>query len=406
MKPVEGRTGAGGFAVLCDHQGRIVRVVGDGLGLAAHVQPGAPFAALVHPDCAGKANQFLEALRRQNAAFNWELTVPLGDGRLAAMHFAGGASDEGFLIVGAKSRAAVASTFEGLVSINNEQTTMLRAAMKDLALRAREQADREEEYYDELTRLNNELATTQRELAKKNAELARLNEQKNQFLGIAAHDLRNPLDVILTYSQFVLDEARAALTPEQIEFVNTIRSSSEFMLNLVNDLLDTSKIEAGKLELELERVDLGEIVRRNVALNRTLAERKGITLALARSDELPAMRLDVSKIEQVLNNLIGNAVKFSPPGSRVEVRIEREDDGAVVSVRDEGEGIAAEELDNLFRFYEKGRTRATGGEKSTGLGLAIVKKIVAGHGGEIRVESEAGEGATFFVSLPASPVKN
>lgn len=396
----ESKAAAIGFALLCDTEGRLVRVINDGLGVAGRVAQGQSITALAHEDCFDKATEFLSTLRARQAAFDWELTVTLGDGRLAAIHFAGAGVEDGLIIVGAKSRSAVAQTFAELADINNEQTNRLRAALKELSLQPRARADADGDSYDELTRLNNDLATAQRELAKKNVELARLNEQKNQFLGIAAHDLRNPLDVILTYSLFLLHEAKDVLSREQLEFLNAIHSSSEFMLNLVNDLLDTSKIEAGKLELELERVDLAEVVRRNVALNRTLAERKGVGLTLDSDESLPSMRVDVSKVEQVLNNLLGNAVKFSPIGGRVEVRVLKKEPHAVISVRDEGEGLTREEIDKLFRFYEKGRARATGGEKSTGLGLAIVKKIVEGHGGEIRVESEPGEGATFFVSLP------
>lgn len=123
--------------------------------------------------------------------------------------------------------------YEDLVRINNEQANALRAALKDASLQTRQQTERDADLYDELSHLNNELATAQRELARKNAELARLNEQKNQFLGIAAHDLRNPLEVILTYSEFLLEDAAPVLGAEQIELVHTIRSSSEFMLRQV-----------------------------------------------------------------------------------------------------------------------------------------------------------------------------
>lgn len=265
--------------------------------------------------------------------------------------------------------------------------------------RLRARTDYDDRLYDDLSRLNNDLATTQRELAKSNVELDRLNVQKNEFLGIAAHDLRNPLQVILTYSQFLLDEAHD-LDPEHREFVRTIRSSSDFMLRLVDDLLDVARIEAGKLELGLEPVDLGALVERNVALNRVLAESKGTRIELVREGEPGEMVLDGPKIEQVLNNLIGNAVKFSPPGSTVEVRLAAGQDGISISIRDQGEGIKPEDLETLFRPFQKGRNQSTAGEKSTGLGLAIVKRIVEGHRGEIRVESAPGEGTVFHIHLP------
>jgi signal transduction histidine kinase len=291
-------------------------------------------------------------------------------------------------------------TEEGRVRTGNGRAS---AAGGDRSLRIREEAGRNGPDYDELSRLNNELATAQRELAKKNAELARLNDQKNQFLGIAAHDLRNPLDVILTYSRFLLEDAGGKLDPQHIRFINTIRSSSSFMLRLVEDFLDISKIEAGRLDLDFARVDLAALVRRNVELHRVLAEKKKIEIDLEEEGGEVALVLDAAKIEQVLNNLIGNAVKFSPPGSRVFVQVTGNGEGAGIAVRDQGPGIPEDELDRLFRPFEKTSVRSTGGEKGAGLGLAIAKSIVHGHRGEIRVESKVGEGAAFHVSLPGKP---
>lgn len=284
-----------------------------------------------------------------------------------------------------------------------ERTEDLRAALQEATLRLREQAEHDSRHFDELSLLNNELATSQRDLARSNAELDRLNRQKNELLGIAAHDLRNPLQVILIYSQFLLEEAAGSLAPEHLEFVRTIRRSSEFMLRLVEDLLDVARIEAGTLELDLAPVDLGELVERNVALNRVLAEPKGTRIELRREGSIGdqgEMVLDAAKIEQVLNNLIGNAVKYSPPGSTVEVRLAEAEEGASISIRDQGEGFAAEEMERLFQPFQTGRARGTAGEGSAGLGLAIVKRIVEGHRGEIRVEAADGGGSVFRVFLP------
>ncbi|MES1243352.1 MAG: HAMP domain-containing sensor histidine kinase [Acidobacteriota bacterium] len=394
-----------GLALRCDGEGSIEEVLRDGLGLGA--APGRRFSDLVDPACAAKAKAFLGVLRSQGAAFNWELNATTEAGQVESLHFAGGASGgAGFLVVGARSRSAVTRVYEELVRINNDQATALRAALKDVSLQLRGQEERDSRHYDELSRLNNDLATTQRELAKSNVALGVLNRQKNEFLGIAAHDLRNPLEVILTYSRFLLDEAAGSLDPEHLEFVRTIRSSSEFMLRLVEDLLDVARIESGTLELDLTAVDLGALVERNVALNRVLAGKKGTRIELRCDPSLPPLVLDEAKIEQVLNNLIGNAVKYSPPGSTVEVRVEDGPEGAAISVRDQGQGLMPEEIERLFHPFERGRARSTAGEKSTGLGLAIVKRIVEGHRGEVRVESAEGGGAVFRVLLPraAAPV--
>jgi len=391
---------ATGIALLCDPEGRIQEVVRDGLGLQDRVTPGLLLTEMVDPHCEEKARAFLEALRAQSAAFNWELNVPVESGRVEPLHFAGGAADTGFLVVGAKSRSGMARFYEELVRINNEQANALRAAMKDVSLQARAQVDRESRHYDELSQLNNDLSTAQRELAKSNVELGRLNEQKNQFLGMAAHDLRNPLEVILTYSQFLLEEAAPSLPRDQMMFIETIRSSSEFMLHLVEDLLDLAKIESGRLDLDLARADLGDLVERNVEMNRVLAAKKETGIRFRRGPGPFDMRIDPVKIGQVLNNLIGNAVKFSPSGTSVEVSVEAAGDRVEIAVADQGPGVPRDELDKLFRPFERTRVRSTAGEKSTGLGLAIVKRIVEGHRGEIRAESGPEGGTAFRVSLP------
>ena len=276
----------------------------------------------------------------------------------------------------------------------------LRAALQEATLRLLEQAERDTRHFNELSLLNNELVTAQRELARSNAELDRLNRQKNELLGFAAHDLRNPLQVILIYSQFLIEEAAAYLDPEHLDFIRTIRSSSEFMLRLVEDLLDVARIEAGTLELDLAPVDLGDLVEHNVALNRVLAEPKGIRIELRREGGADKMVVDAAKVEQVLNNLIGNAVKYSPPGGTVEVRLAVTEDGAAIAVRDHGEGFAAEEMERLFQPFQTGRASGTSGERSAGLGLAIVKRIVEGHRGAIWVEAAEGGGSVFHVFLP------
>jgi len=390
-----------GIALLCDPQGTIQEVVRDGLGLQGRVAPGLPLTEMVDPHCEEKARAFFETLRTQSAAFNWELNVPVESGRVEPLHFAGGAADGGFLVVGAKSRSGVARFYEELIRINNEQANALRAAMKDVSLQARAQVDRESRHYDELSQLNNDLATAQRELAKSNVELGRLNDQKNQFLGMAAHDLRNPLEVILTYSEFLLEEAAPSLPRDQAMFIETIRSSSEFMLRLVEDLLDLTKIESGRLDLDLAQADLGDLVERGVEMNRVLAAKKGTGIRLHRGPGPFRMLIDPTKVGQVLNNLLGNAVKFSPPGSTVEVSVTGlGEDRVEIAIADQGPGVPPDELDKLFRPFERTRVRSTAGEKSTGLGLAIVKRIVEGHRGEIRVESGPEGGTTFRVSLP------
>jgi PAS domain S-box-containing protein len=241
------------------------------------------------------------------------------------------------------------------------------------------------------------------EITQKNAQLVELNKEKNRLLGMAAHDLRNPLSIVNTASAFLLDDASKHL-PEvkRAEFLRRINSGSKFMLRLIDDLLDVAKIEAGKLDLELREGDLCALIEENLAINRMLADNKSIRLDFALESGLPPLRFDRDKVEQVLNNLVSNALKFSAPGTTVTVLASRGDGNVVVSVRDQGQGIPTEELDQLFKPFGRTSVRGTAGEKSSGLGLAICRKIVEGHGGRIWAESELGKGSVFSFSLPVT----
>ncbi len=254
--------------------------------------------------------------------------------------------------------------------------------------------------FDELSRVNNEFANLQRELAKKNAELAKLNQLKNRIIGVAAHDLRSPLSVIISYAEFLESDAAQTLTERQRDFIKTIQRTSEFMLHMVTDLLDITAIEGGTLTLDRRPADLLALMRHNITLNAVLAARKAITIELDAPTSLPDIAFDSGKIEQVLNNLISNAVKFSHRGRAVYVSITAADSVATVAVRDQGQGIPEADLPKLFKAFSTTSVRSTAGEQSTGLGLAIVRNIVEGHGGRIWVETEVGRGSTFSFTLP------
>jgi signal transduction histidine kinase len=233
------------------------------------------------------------------------------------------------------------------------------------------------------------------------AELKRLNEQKNQLLGMAAHDLRNPLTVVRGYADILTQQFLGPLNAQQEELLRRICASSRHMVELVNDLLDVSKIEAGRLDLHPEPTDLQEVVRSAVENCLPLAAPKKIELALSDHGPLPAT-VDRRRIEQVLNNLLDNAIKYSFSGSRVEIGLQRSSDEAIISVKDRGRGITAEQTERLFQAFGTDGKPGTEGEKATGLGLAIAHRMIQAHGGRIWVESEVGAGSRFHVALPLS----
>ncbi|MDX1412083.1 MAG: ATP-binding protein [Nitrospirales bacterium] len=236
-------------------------------------------------------------------------------------------------------------------------------------------------------------------IKKKNTELAELNETKNKFLGIASHDLRNPLFTIRSFSELLEDGTVGDVNPKQKEMLGRIYHASTYMKALLENLLDISKIESGKIDIHKQSQDLNETVRQQVEFNQLVAQKKNITLQMNLSD-IPPVSFDQSAIIQVMGNFIGNAIKFSPPDTKIVIATDKVENGVRLSVRDEGPGLSKEDQELLFKEFQTLSAKPTAGEKSTGLGLAIVKKMVHLHKGELGVESTLGKGSTFFFILP------
>lgn len=240
----------------------------------------------------------------------------------------------------------------------------------------------------------------ERQLLQQKRKLEQLNNEKNELLGMAAHELRSPLGVISSYSEFLEEEAGPLLSQEHNDFLSLIRSTSTYMLHLINDMLDVSRIEAGKLHLDLQLTDMHLLVEKTMNLNQRLADRKQIRTLFDSCRKRPLIRIDANKISQVLENLLINAIKFSPPKTQVSVKLNFDDAHVCLSVIDQGVGIPAEELQHIFKPFRRGQVKSTSGEPSTGLGLAIVRRIVEGHGGTVQVHSVKNQGTEFSIQLP------
>lgn len=233
-------------------------------------------------------------------------------------------------------------------------------------------------------------------------QLSRANAAKNRFLGMAAHDLRNPLASIRGLSEFLRDGVGGQLSPDQLDIITTIHDASQQMLDMVNELLDVATIESGELKLARTPCDLGELIAKSVALTNIEAAKKNTKVQLQPPTNALVLELDPAKMRQVVDNLLSNAVKYSPPGSTVTVMIERDatPGQCSFSVRDQGPGIPANERDKLFKDFGRLSAQPTGGEKSTGLGLAICRKIVEAHQGTIEAHNLPDRGCEFRVTLP------
>lgn len=387
------------FSIFCDLEGRIIEIIQDEHHFLSGSIVGNMIFSLVVPGDLEKTLNFFLELKKNKSAIGWEINISTLKGA-ETFSFFGGIFDDRIGIAASTVKNVAELLFTDLTRINNEQTNIIRALSKENEKLQGLPEEPPVSYYDELSRLNNDMANMQRELAKKNRELDELNKLKNQFLGIAAHDLRNPLGVIMGYSEFLLEEEEEIPKEDQNQMLKSIMESSEFMLRLLNELLDISAIESGNLTLDLVKSDLVKLVKKNVELNNVIAHKKNISIHLNQTDHLPEILFDMGKIEQVLNNLISNAVKFSPPGTEVNVSISKSDAYLTVAVADQGPGIPEAEREKLFNPFQKTSIKSTAGEKSTGLGLSIVRNLILGHKGKIWVESEEGAGSTFYFTIP------
>jgi PAS domain S-box-containing protein len=250
----------------------------------------------------------------------------------------------------------------------------------------------QEDYTQQLAEANAELEMT-------NRELERANRLKSEFLASMSHELRTPLHTIIGFSELLGEELEGPLNEKQHRFVQHIHKDSLHLLELINDVLDISKIEADRLELRPEAFDFTALIAESLASVRSLAEAKSHILESA-SDVPTAVEADRLRIKQILVNLLSNAIKFTPEGGRIRVEARVRDSFVVVSVTDTGIGIPVEEHDSIFdKFHQVGET-TKGVREGTGLGLAITKRLVEQHGGRISVESEPRRGSTFVFTLP------
>jgi len=238
------------------------------------------------------------------------------------------------------------------------------------------------------------------EIQEKRAELEVANQHKSEFLANMSHELRTPLNAVIGFSEVLMEKMFGEVNEKQAEYLQDIHESGRHLLSLINDILDLSKIEAGRMELDLSTFHLPTAVSNAMTLIRERAQRHGVTLGSEIDERLGDFQADERKVKQVLLNLLSNAVKFTPEGGRVDVSAKLDTDHVQIAVRDSGIGISPADQAKLFGAFTQVGSDSARKAQGTGLGLALTKKFVELHGGSIAVTSEVGKGSTFAFKLP------
>jgi signal transduction histidine kinase/CheY-like chemotaxis protein len=282
-----------------------------------------------------------------------------------------------------------------LSPVKSEDGFRVSAIVRDVT--ERKQAEQRIQVLNES--FTRELSTANQQLELRNREVERANRLKSEFLASMSHELRTPLHTIIGFSELLAEELEGPLNEKQKRFMSHIHQDSLHLLELINEVLDLSKIEAGRLELRLETFDLIAAVDEALSSAKALGAQKSISIE-SRVPGGIALYADRLRVKEILYNLLSNAVKFTPDGGKIRIEATLGADSVAIAIVDTGIGIPADEHESIFdKFYQVGST-TKGVREGTGLGLAITRRLVEQHGGKIGVESEPGKGSRFWFTLP------
>jgi signal transduction histidine kinase len=313
----------------------------------------------------------LREIEDNNSASVCELEIVLPQGS-CSLFFSGYSTTRGTVLVGSTKRLAAKSGLHCLAKLARNSPGPLHDALEEILLREDRKARPEQN----------------------------LGGPEVSFLMAVAHDLRNPIAGTLAAIQYLLEDAAGSLEEEHSDLLRSIESSNRMALQLIDDMLEISTGQSSELRLSLQPADILSLIDQNLSLNRLLVARKGMRVDVMTDGPVPAIRVDLPRINRVIDDLLRNAIELSPPASRIEIRVGTQDERAMISVRDEGPGFSADELEATLDPFHRPRT----GRRSTELGLRLVimKRTVEAHRGQLRVESKVGQGSTFTILLPIS----
>ncbi len=387
------------LALKCEPTGVINRILSNSL---AHfeIKVRRNFIELFDKPNFEKAQLFFLKIVENSHESNYEQELLLpSENDAYLLYFKGIKMDQLIFIFAESEERDYLNLFGTLTSINNELNNVLRSLYKT-TLESQSSALNSDKMLAEYTNLNNKLILTQNILKEKNDELVKINDLKNKLVGVAAHDLRNPISLVYSYSQLLLADLKEVVDANSHEFIEIINSTSKFMLSLVEDLLDLSYLESGLVILKLEKCDFKTIFSENINFAIILGEKKGIKVVAEYPTSSIFIEIDKNKIQQVISNFISNAIKYSHPNSIINIACSVKNSDIIFSCQDHGFGIDKSEFEIIFEPFKKAKSSQFIKEQSTGLGLAISQKIIQAHGGKIWLESQVDKGSTFYFSLP------
>jgi CheY-like chemotaxis protein len=238
------------------------------------------------------------------------------------------------------------------------------------------------------------------ELSAKNTQIEQANARKSEFMASMSHELRTPLNAIIGFSELMMDGITGDVTEEQKECLDDILNSGRHLLELINDVLDLSKVEAGKMEFHPVDLIISDVIHEAVQSISPLTDQKGHSLVVHDTEEKTVVFADKGKLKQILLNLLSNAVKFTPPGGVIEIAASPLDNDCLISVKDNGIGLREEDLERVFEVFTQAGSVEGETTKGTGLGLPLTRQFLKAMNGKIWAESVYGEGSTFLFTLP------
>lgn len=376
------------IALTCLANGKILSVLHDDLQVLSKSKPATMLPSISTPQSRQICFEMLGTLLNEKAVYGWLIELDSNKGPLS-LYFAGVFFDESILVVGCEDILDVPAFTEELSYRKDRHISLLRDLVK-----AKSHLFENIKWFDEMSKLQNQNSEIQRELAIKNVKLEEINRQKNELLGMAAHDLRNPVGAISTFSAALLHEGSG-----NKEVINEIQGLCQYMSDIIDKFLNYSSIESGKLPITKKLLNLAEILAETIELYKVPAGQDGIEINLDTPSTV-LIEIDAYRIQQVLGNLISNAIQHANNQINILVDSKTNDGFVTIRVCDDGAGISEEHKKKIFDIFYQVDSIHSGSPSGFGIGLAIVNKIVRAHGGQVTVASQKPRGSCFTLSLP------